>query len=126
MAVDCDRNRARVIEVAGASSATVTNYSRIAIATATSEHRLALLGSLDSHATRGARAALQRAAHRERSAGLRTGKGVAGFIHFHQPAQAVDTGAALLSGFIRGLCTIAGDRDSCDYAISHAADAAVL
>src|SRR5689334_21444049 len=127
MAVDRDRYRARVIEVAGGSStATVTNHSRIASAAATSRYRPALLGSLDSHASRGARTALQCAAHGERSAGLRTGKGVSGFIHFHQPPQAVHAGAALFAGFVRGLRAIAWDRNGGNYVVIHVADAAVL
>src|SRR4029077_13028545 len=101
MAVDRDRDRARVIEVAGGSSAaTVTNHSRIASAASSSCPRLALLGPLDGHASRGARTALQCAAHGERSAGLRTGKGVSGFVHFHQPPQAVHAGPALFAGFV--------------------------
>src|SRR6476619_4031175 len=127
MAVDRDRYRARIIEVAGASSAaTVTNHSRIASAASASCYRPALLGPLDGHASRGAGTALQRAAHGERSAGLRTGKGVSGFVHFHQPPQAVHAGAPLFAGFVRGLCAIAWDRNSCDYVVIHVADAAIL
>src|SRR6478609_11929774 len=127
MAIDRDRYRARVIEVAGGSSAaTVTNHSRIASDAASSCYRPALLGPLDGHASRGPGTVLQCAAHAERSAGLRTGKGISGFVHFHQPPQAVHTGTALFAGFVRGLCAIAWDRNSCDYVVSHTADAAVL